>query len=902
MVEESRVSTAGPTQAKDVGSSTSSWLERRTTARAIRFSAAVLPTIISFFVTFAMTRRFPAEALGLSRVVWWACLIGVGLITLTVAERLSRRLLPLAGLLTLALDFPNEAPSRFRVAMRSRTTKQLERSVLDIRRNGMPADDAKHAEVLLQLVASLSRHDRMTRGHCERVRAHTDLIAEELNLSAHDANKLRWAALAHDVGKLFVPSEILNKPGRPDETEWEILKSHAIHGERLITPLRPWLGDWADAVGSHHERWDGDGYPRGLSGANIHIGARIVAVADAYDVMTSTRSYKKPISAEKARAELARCAGSQFDPNVVRAFLSTAVGRPRIRLGPLTWLANLPFATPVQLVASAAPLPTATAAAASTVAAVTSFGLVAAITPEEPPAALAIVSEQTTVESTATDLPPVGPEQRTPAGQEQRSFPTLPPLDPPADFESSTTTAPSADISTSSSPPAQAEDSPAPPTIPPTAPSGAPPTSEDVTEQPQPQRFSAPTGEIGRVEVTEDVDAEWSLVLSTTTGTVTATLNSSPELGTVVLPDPVAPAEAGPAQTVTLTGTYSPAPDVYGSDSFEVEVCDADRRCTTAQAEVTIDAVDDPPSIVAPPSIAGLIDAPLTIQVQGGDVDSEDLIFEASGLPTGISINPETGLISGTPTETGVADIVVSVSDQNSVATADPFTIETRRWLTSSLAGQVTITEVLARRTRGAMDEFVEIQNTGVGPIDLTTLTIADWNLRDGAPDKLGSFSYSFPEADNRGNPSILAPGQFAVIWIYDPELGGFDSAPSSALEFSLGRNDAYVLKVEADDVWILDASQAVVDYMAWGVPGTVSQGSLSPQPDPAEVPWSGGEIAEPKVARGQSLSLASPDGANNSACWERTETGSTGGRCPGAVRTKDTDSGRQTSAGLSNL
>ena len=145
-------------------------------------------------------------------------------------------------------------------------------------------------------------------------RAYSRMIGEELNLVPDDLDRLQWAGLLHDVGKLFVPGEILNKPGALTDEEFEIIKQHPGWGAQLCEPLRGWLGDWVDAVGQHHERWDGRGYPSGIAGEEISLAARIVAVADVYDVITSVRSYKPAEGAVDGRAELARCAGTQFDP------------------------------------------------------------------------------------------------------------------------------------------------------------------------------------------------------------------------------------------------------------------------------------------------------------------------------------------------------------------------------------------------------------------------------------------------------------------------------------------------------------------------------------------------------------------------------------------------------------
>src|SRR5205807_6643171 len=147
------------------------------------------------------------------------------------------------------------------------------------------------------------------------------LLGEQVGLSQEERDRLRWAALLHDVGKVHVPSTLLNKPGAPDEAEWAIIHRHPAEGALLAGPLRHWLGEWVDTIEQHHERWDGLGYPKGLKGEQICRGARIVAVADAFEVMTAARSYKRPMDVKAARAELTDAAGSQFDPTMVRAFL-----------------------------------------------------------------------------------------------------------------------------------------------------------------------------------------------------------------------------------------------------------------------------------------------------------------------------------------------------------------------------------------------------------------------------------------------------------------------------------------------------------------------------------------------------------------------------------------------------
>ena len=256
---------------------------------------------------------------------------------------LSRRLLPLGALLDLSLVFPDESPSRFRLALRTGTVESLEERLHELRQANEAASAQEAAEILLQLAGALDVHDKITRGHSERVRAYSYSLGKQLSLAGEELDRLNWAALLHDVGKLDVSTEILNKPGKPTDEEWEQLRRHPLYGETLVEPLNEWLGTWTDAVGYHHEHWDGKGYPRGIAGEEIPLAGRIVAIADVYDVITSARSYKEPASPTEARAELARCAGTQFDPRLVRAFVNISLGKMRLVMGPLSWLSHAPL-------------------------------------------------------------------------------------------------------------------------------------------------------------------------------------------------------------------------------------------------------------------------------------------------------------------------------------------------------------------------------------------------------------------------------------------------------------------------------------------------------------------------------------------------------------------------------
>ena len=273
--------------------------------------------------------------------------LAVPTVVLVVTDRLARHALPLAVLLKMTMVFPDRAPKRLAVARKAGNTRDLERRVEEAKTHGIEDEPVLAAEKILALAGALNAHDRLTRGHGERVRAFTDLIADELDLPSEDRDRLRWSALLHDIGKLAVHPHILNKPDKLDDEEWVVMKNHPLEGAKLTAPLAGWLGPWAKTIAEHHEKYDGSGYPYGLAGEEISLGGRIVAVADCYDTMTAVRSYKRAMSPEAARTELAACAGTHFDPRVVRAFLDVSIGRLRPVAGPLSWLGSLPFVSSV---------------------------------------------------------------------------------------------------------------------------------------------------------------------------------------------------------------------------------------------------------------------------------------------------------------------------------------------------------------------------------------------------------------------------------------------------------------------------------------------------------------------------------------------------------------------------
>ena len=199
---------------------------------------------------------------------------------------------------------------------------QVERDVEFLLLSSPPSFHLMRDEIqeILQLARSVEEKDEVTEGHCHRLERLAVATGERLNLRAEQLVTLSYAAYLHDVGKVKVPDEILNKPGPLTDEEWVEMRKHPDYGAQILED-KEFLRDAARIVRAHHERYDGSGYPRGLCGDDIPIEARIIAVVDAYDAMVSDRPYRKALSKETALGELQKNLGSQFDPQVVRAFL-----------------------------------------------------------------------------------------------------------------------------------------------------------------------------------------------------------------------------------------------------------------------------------------------------------------------------------------------------------------------------------------------------------------------------------------------------------------------------------------------------------------------------------------------------------------------------------------------------
>lgn len=178
-----------------------------------------------------------------------------------------------------------------------------------------------YRSTLRAMIIALDARDLETRGHSDRVVKYSLRLGREMGLDTMQLNDLEFGALLHDIGKINIPDEILRKPDKLNAEEWTKMRNHPQHGERILKDI-PFLDGARRVVSQHHEKWDGSGYPLGLKGDQIDLGARIFSVVDAFDAMMSDRVYRKGRTYGAAANELREYAGTQFDPAVVNAFLN----------------------------------------------------------------------------------------------------------------------------------------------------------------------------------------------------------------------------------------------------------------------------------------------------------------------------------------------------------------------------------------------------------------------------------------------------------------------------------------------------------------------------------------------------------------------------------------------------
>jgi putative nucleotidyltransferase with HDIG domain len=201
--------------------------------------------------------------------------------------------------------------------------------MMHLQRAAMEQRMAREQELMLSgtvvaLVRAIDAKDAHTRGHSERVARLARLLAQAAELGADLAERAYLCGLVHDIGKIGVPEAILAKAGRLDDAERDAIREHPEIGHRILRQI-PQLREVLPGVLDHHERWDGTGYPNACSGGTISLLGRVIAIADSVDAMTSSRVYRPACTIDQARLEVARCAGTHFDPDLARAFLAIPV-------------------------------------------------------------------------------------------------------------------------------------------------------------------------------------------------------------------------------------------------------------------------------------------------------------------------------------------------------------------------------------------------------------------------------------------------------------------------------------------------------------------------------------------------------------------------------------------------
>jgi len=277
-----------------------------------------------------------APLLGSARRGLWLAL-GVVLIAALLADVFGARAVvkPLAALIghldesersgELRGGFP-ENSSTLEVNQLARAYNQAARSVAESQRR---LDEA-YLELTRTMAQALDARDRYTAGHSSRVSSYASAIAEAMNLAADQVESIRTGATLHDIGKIGIPDAVLQKAGPLSPEEQEVIRRHPLIGKRILEGVSKFR-DYLSIVEMHHENHDGTGYPWGLRGESIPLGARIVHVVDAYDAMTTSRPYRKAMAPETAAGILRNCSGTQFDPAVVEVFLRLLKADPSVR-------------------------------------------------------------------------------------------------------------------------------------------------------------------------------------------------------------------------------------------------------------------------------------------------------------------------------------------------------------------------------------------------------------------------------------------------------------------------------------------------------------------------------------------------------------------------------------------
>jgi HD-GYP domain-containing protein (c-di-GMP phosphodiesterase class II) len=196
---------------------------------------------------------------------------------------------------------------------------------MDVERTDRSGLHRMYEQTVEALVAAAGQRDKTAEGHSRRVTRYCTAIGRVMNLSGDDLSNLKYAAGLHDIGKVAISRRILNKLGKLTEDEFAVMKRHSTIAIRILEKVDG-LQDAAPLIKHHHERYDGKGYPDGLIGDDIPLGSRVISVAEAFDILTSDVPWRDAMDQESALRELDACAGTQFDPVVVKAFRTALIG------------------------------------------------------------------------------------------------------------------------------------------------------------------------------------------------------------------------------------------------------------------------------------------------------------------------------------------------------------------------------------------------------------------------------------------------------------------------------------------------------------------------------------------------------------------------------------------------
>ena len=390
---------------------------------------------------------------------------------------------------------------RLRVESRLTRTTEL---LLGLESADSPVSTSERTKILERLASDLESRDPYTHGHSRRVARHAFMIAKSMGLPNAQMAKIRTAAAVHDVGKLDIPLEVLNKPGRLTDEEFDQVKTHASRGAELVSGLGD--SEMTLIVRHHHERLDGRGYPDRLSGEEIPVGARVIAVADTFDALTSTRAYRSASKHKKALEILKKESGAQLDPDVVAAFLTYYSGRDSfswwvsLTTGPqrlIAWIVSLlrsPALSGVlqgtAAVGAAVIVGGAAIAPATSVASPVSQGVSSQVSEQSPTSGSLLVDSNISTDAQESSGNGNDVESKDSAG---RDGPAAESGGGDSDVESpSTDDAPGGDESGGSNHPSGGGGSETPPPPPAPGPAPEPPATPEPTPEPSPEPTPSP--------------------------------------------------------------------------------------------------------------------------------------------------------------------------------------------------------------------------------------------------------------------------------------------------------------------------------------------------------------------------------------------------------------------------